>query len=186
MRSLYIRLISTLRGLFAPAALAACVLLCGCGKAKPAADNAGAKMTGAQKPSTTPSSQTSVASAITPSANRFLSVFSTENARDPFNPKAHPRGAVSATVAGVDGETDPNQLAAAVQAGFQGIFGSPDARELMVHGVLLRENRQGTITVPVNGRNRQIKVRPTRIFRNTAELQVEGVPQIVALPKAGK
>jgi hypothetical protein len=138
-------------------------------------------MTGASKTSTSPSSQTT--GALTPKSNLYLSVFNTDDPRDPFHPSSRSKTAATAALAGVDAETDVLQLITSVQSGFQGIFGSPEARELMVHGVLLRENARGTIVVPVNGKNRQVKVQATRIYRNAAELKIEGVAQTVTIPK---
>jgi hypothetical protein len=141
-------------------------------------------MTGAQKPATSAFAQTSGAPGS--KSNLYLSVFSTEDPRDPFNPNLRVKAAATTVVAGVDSDADAAAIIAAVQSGFQGIFGSPEARELMVHGVLLRENGRGTIVVPVNGRNRQVKVHATRIYRSAAELQIEGVAQTVTVPRPGK
>jgi hypothetical protein len=47
----------------------------------------------------------------------------------------------------------------------------------------MRENHEATVIVPVNGQHRKLKVKPLKIYRNAAELQVEGVPQAVTVPK---
>jgi hypothetical protein len=48
----------------------------------------------------------------------------------------------------------------------------------------MRENRESTVTVPINGQLRKLKVKALKIYRNAAELQVEGLSQKVTVPKA--
>ena len=169
-------------------AAAMCALACaailfsiGCGKSPVPANDAG--KTPAKKAATTPSQQTPAAFSA-PRSTAFLSIFSTENPRDPFNPQIKPKVATAAVLTGPQGDAEAPQVIAAIQNGFQGIFASGDERELMVHGVLMRENRESTVTVPINGQLRKLKVKALKIYRNAAELQVEGLSQKVTVPKA--
>src|ERR1051325_242894 len=163
-------------------AFAAILLLAGCGKA-PAAQNESVK-TGVKKTSTTPPPQQTAAKTAAAPKTAFLSVFSTDNPRDPFHPQIKPKAAATPVIAGVPSDIEAPQLIAAVQNGFQGILASTDERELLVYGVLLRENQQATITVSLKGQQRKLKVKALKIYRNAAQLQVEGLPQPVTLPKA--
>jgi hypothetical protein len=162
------------------------VLLAGigavCNKTE-AATNSTAAKTPAKK------AATSAAPAATfavpqPPTNIVVSTFSTDNSRDPFHPQNRPKAAAATALSGPQGEAEQGQTASAVQAGFQGIYGSGEDRELLVYGVLLRENHDATVIVPINGQQRKLKVKALKIYRNTAELQVEGVPQPVTVPKA--
>jgi hypothetical protein len=166
------------------AALAAVCLWANCAVAH-AAEKATPTKTGATKTSTSPAAQTTpaVAAAFT---NKFLSVFSTENPRDPFNPQVKPKSGSQPVLTGAQGDLQQPALLAAIQAGFQGIFGGADERLLMVHGVLMPENRETTVVVPVGGQQRRLKIKAVKIYRNAAELQVEGLSQIVAVPKVQK
>src|ERR1051325_6431729 len=96
--------------------------LAGCSKGD-STTNPKAGKTPAKKTSTAPAAQTGLAIAPPPT-NIFLSVFSTDNPRDPFHPKIKPKTASQPILTGVGGDSDPSQLVAALQAGFQGIFGS--------------------------------------------------------------
>lgn len=162
-------------------ALAAGLLCAGCGKAPATADNTG--KTAAKKTSTTPGAQTPAKVAAAP-ANAFLSVFSTDYPRDPFHPQIKPKAAVATALKGPAGDAEAPQITAAIQAGFQGIFGAGAEREVMVHDVLLAENREKTMTVFVNGQPRKLKVKAVKIYRTAAELQVEGLSQTITVPKA--
>ena len=162
-------------------ALAAGLLCAGCGKAPAAADNTG--KTAAKKTSTTAGAQAQAKVAAAP-ANAFLSSFSTDYPRDPFHPQIKPKAAVATPLKGPAGDAEAPQVTAAIQAGFQGIFASGGEREVMVHDVLLAENREKTMTVFVNGQPRKLKVKAVKIYRTAAELQVEGLSQTVTVPKA--
>lgn len=164
----------------AAAAVSVLLLCAGCGKSPSAANESG--KTAAKKTSSAPLQQTA-ASVAAPRSKAFLSVFSTENPRDPFNPQLKSKAANAAVLTGPQTDVDAPQIIAAVQAGFQGIFGFGEDRELMVHGLLVRENRETTLTVPINGQLRKLKVKALKIYRNTAELQVEGLPQTITVPK---
>jgi hypothetical protein len=118
-----------------------------------------------------------------PPTNIVVSVFSTDNPRDPFHPQNRAKSPSATALAGPQGEAEQGQTATALQAGFQGIYGSGEDRELLVYGVLLRENHDATVIVPINGQQRKLKVKALKIYRNAAELQVEGVPQPVTVPK---
>jgi hypothetical protein len=111
-------------------------------------------------------------------------VFSTDAPRDPFNPQSRPKTASQPVLTGPQSELEQPALLAAIQNGFQGIFGGTDERLLMVHGVLMPENRETTIVVPVGNQKRRLKVKAVKIYRNAAELQVEGLSQTVAVPRA--
>ena len=150
-----------------------------------AAEKATPSKTGATKTSTTPAPQTTPPVAA-PFTNNFLSTFSSENPRDPFNPQSRPKGASQPVLTGAQGDLQQPALLAAIHAGFQGIFGGADERLLMVHGVLMPENRETVVVVPVGGQQRRLKIKAVKIHRNAAELQVEGLSQIVAVPKAQK
>lgn len=166
----------------AAAALAAVSLYNFSSNAHAAEKSAPAK-TGATKTSTTPVAQTPPTIAA-PFTNKFISTFSTENARDPFNPQIKPKGASGPVMTGPQSEMEQPQLLAAIHAGFQGIFGSGDQRLLMVHGVLMPENRETTVVVAIGGQQRRLKIKAVKIYRNAAELQVEGLTQTVTVPKA--
>jgi hypothetical protein len=150
-----------------------------------AAEKAASGKTGATKTSTTPAAQTPPAVAA-PFTNKFLSTFSVDNPRDPFHPQAKRKTSSTPVLTGPQSESEQPQVVAAISAGFQGIYGSGDERLLMVHGVLMPENRETTIVVPVGGQPRRLKVKAVKIYRNTAELQVEGLSQTIAVPRAQK
>jgi hypothetical protein len=139
--------------------------------------------TPAKKTSTTPPAQASVTVPPLPT-NTFVSVFSTDNPRDPFHPNIKSKRASQPVLTGVPGDLDQSQLVTVVQNGFQGIYGTGDERLLMVHGMLMPENRETTIVVSVNGQQRKLKVKALKIYRNTAQVQVEGLPQPITVPKA--
>jgi hypothetical protein len=164
------------------AAFAAVCLWANCAVAH-AAEKATPGKTGATKTSTTPAPQTPAPIAA-PFTNKFLSVFSTDAPRDPFNPQSRPKSASQPVLTGPQSELEQPALLAAIQNGFQGIFGGAEERLLMVHGVLMPENRETTIVVPVGNQKRRLKVKAVKIYRNAAELQVEGLSQIVAVPRA--
>lgn len=154
-------------------------LLGGCGKAPTPAENVGPKMN-----KTAAKTDAPAAVEATVSSNLFLSAFSTNDPRDPFNPKVKPKSAATVQQAAAEKEQEQTQLVAALHAGFQGIYGSAEARELYLHGVPLRERRETVVTIPVAGQQRRLRVRPVKIYRNAAELQVEGMSQTVTIPKA--
>lgn len=116
----------------------------------------------------------------------FMSVFSTENPRDPFNPQAKPKKAAAQTPqqAVVEKEADERSIQMALQAGFKGIYGTATEREVVIYGAFLREKSTATITVPVNGQPRVLKIRAVKISRTVAELQVDGLPQPIAVTRA--
>jgi hypothetical protein len=150
-----------------------------------AAEKAASGKTGATKTSTTPAAQTPPAIAA-PFTNKFLSTFSVDNPRDPFHPQVKIKSSSGPVLTGPQSESEQPQVVAAVSAGFQGIYGSGDERLLMVHGVLMPENRETTIVVSVGGQPRRLKVKAVKIHRNAAELQVEGLSQLIAVPRAQK
>jgi hypothetical protein len=174
----------------ARAAMAACGLLisvglAGCGKGEGA--DAG------KKPNTGPA-KTGTAAKTAPSIGtgaagtgagakpvKFLSVFSTNDSRDPFHPKLKPKAVAAATQA--NAVPEPNQIVSALEAGFSGTVGSGDEYVALVYGVLLEKNRETTLTLNVGGAPRRVKVKPLRIFRTTVELQVEGIQQPVTITK---
>src|SRR5688572_5538203 len=88
----------------ATAVMAAVYLLGSCVEAQ-AAQPAPADKTPAKKTSTAPAPQTSPAAAA-PLTNKFLSVFSTDNPRDPFNPQVKPRGSSAPVLTGSQGSLD--------------------------------------------------------------------------------
>jgi hypothetical protein len=147
-----------------------------------AASNSPAAKTPAKKTSTTAAPAATFA-VPPPPTNIVVSVFSTDDPRDPFHPQNKPKAASATVLSGVQSEMEQPAIVSAVQAGFQGIYGAGEDRELLVYGVLMRENHEATVIVPVNGQHRKLKVKPLKIYRNAAELQVEGVPQAVTVPK---
>jgi hypothetical protein len=167
------------------AAMAVCVLgawiltiLC---ETHAASDSTAAKT--AAKKTSIPATPAATFAVPPPPTNIFVSVFSTDNPRDPFHPQNKPKAAAATVLSGPQSEVEQSQVASAIQNGFQGIYGFGEDRELLVYGVLLRENREATVIVPVNGQPRKLKVKATKIYRNTAELQVEGVAQLITVPK---
>jgi hypothetical protein len=150
-----------------------------------AAEKATSGKTGATKTSTQPAAQTAPAVAA-PFTNKFLSTFSVDNPRDPFHPQVKAKPSSGPVLSGSPSESEQPAVVAAISAGFQGIYGSGDERLLMVHGVLMPENRETTIVVPVGGQPRRLKVKAVKIYRNAAELQVEGLSQVIAVPRAQK
>ena len=173
------------RWVFTAAVALAAVSLCTHLTQTDAAEKAASGKTGATKASTTPAAQTPPLVAA-PFTNKFLSTFSVDNPRDPFHPQVKARSASGPVLTGPQSESEQPQVVAAISAGFQGIYGSGDERLLMVHGVLMPENRETTIVVPVGGQPRRLKVKAVKIYRNAAELQVEGLSQTVAVPRAQK
>ena len=114
-----------------------------------------------------------------PFTNKFLSTFSAENPRDPFHPQLKPKASSQPVLTGVSAEGDHSRLISAIQAGFQGIYGTGEERVVMVHGVLVPENVETTIVV----QGRKLKVKALKVFRNAAELKVEGLAETVQVPK---
>lgn len=112
---------------------------------------------------------------------QILSVFSTNDARDPFHPKLKPK--IATASAQQNAQPEPNQIVTALEAGFSGTAGTGDDRVALVYGVLLENQRETTLTLYVGGTQRHVKVKPLRILRNAVELQVEGVPQPVTITK---
>src|SRR5262245_30962593 len=134
------------RWVFTAAVALAAVSLYTYGAQTHAAEKATSGKTGATKTSSAPAPQTPPAIAA-PFTNKFLSTFSVENPRDPFHPQSKPKSSSGPVLTGPQSESEQPQVLAAIQAGFQGIFGSGDERLLMVHGVLMPENRETTIVV---------------------------------------
>jgi len=157
-------------------------VLFGAGCGKPAAPANNASGTPAKKTSSAAVAQTPAKVAGAP-ANAFLSVFSTDNPRDPFHPQIKPKSTAPTVLTGPPVDAEAPQIIASIQGGFQGIFGLQGEREVMVHDVLLPENREKTVSVFVNGQIRKLKVKAVKIYRTTAELQVEGISQLIAVPK---
>lgn len=112
---------------------------------------------------------------------QFLSVFSKDDPRDPFHPKLKPKVAAVGTQA--NAQPEPNQIVAALEAGFEGTVGSGDEYVALVYGVLLEKQRETTLTLNVGGAPRRVKVKPLKILRNAVELQVQGIPQPVTITK---
>ena len=162
------------------AVLTAVLVGAGCGKSAAPANNAGG--TPAKKTSTSAASQTPAKVAGAP-ANAFLSVFATDSPRDPFHPQIKPKATAPTVISGPPIDAEAPQIIASIQGGFQGIFGLQSEREVMVHDVLLPENRERTVTVFVNGQVRKLKVKAVKIYRTAAELQIEGISQLVTVPK---
>lgn len=173
----------------AAAAVGICVAMaCALGNwtAQAAATNAATAKTPAKKTSTQastppPAQPTGPVMPLPPRKN--LSAFSTDDPRDPFHPQIHPKAAAATVLAGPQSEAEQPALITAIQAGFQGIYGSGEDRDLLVYGVLLRENHEAVVVVPVSGQQRRLKIKALKVFRNYAELQVEGVPQKITVPK---
>ena len=172
----------SIRPAFATVASCLAVLFILIGNEAYSASDVPAGKTPAKKTSTQ-AAPVDVGPILPPPTNISLSKFSTDNPRDPFHPQIKPKNAGPTVLAGPQGEAELPTMIAAVQAGFQGIYGAGDDRELLVYGVLLRENHETSVVVPVNGQQRKLKVKALKIFRNFAELQVEGVPQKVTVPK---
>ncbi len=157
----------------------------GCGGSAPTPPdgNLGAKM--AKPSAASPGGAAMSGGSLAARSNLFVSVFSTNEARDPFNPRMKPKSPETVAQAAVAQQVEQNQLVTALQRGFQGIYGNAvDGRELYLYGVMLREKRESILAVPVDGEIRNIRVRPVKIYRNAAELQVEGLAQTVTLPRA--
>ena len=162
------------------AVLTAVLVGAGCGKSAAPANNATG--TPAKKTSSAANAQTPAKVAAAP-ANAFLSVFSTDNPRDPFHPQVKPKPVAPTVLTGPPIDAEAPAIIASIQGGFQGIFGLTNEREVMVHDVLLPENREKTVTVFVNGQVRKLKVKAVKIYRTAAELQIEGISQLITVPK---
>src|SRR5688500_5074292 len=93
------------------AVLAAACLWCNCAPSH-AAEKATSTKTGATKTSTSPAPQTSPPVGA-PFTNKFLSSFSTDNPRDPFNPGLKPKSASQPVLTGPQSALDQPALLAA-------------------------------------------------------------------------
>ncbi len=166
----------------ASAALGLCLLLAACGK-KDATGNLGAKMAGgaAKKPAAATAPASAPATSALSRPAEYLSMFSTNDPRDPFHPKVKIK---SAQAAAASTENEPTQISKALETGFQGIYGSLEDRVALIYGILLQEKKEAFVNVPMEGKVKRVKIKALRILRNAVELQVEGVPQVVTLTKA--
>jgi hypothetical protein len=181
----FTKISAELRRAFALGAIALCAALIGCGgKEAPAPDaTAPAKSSSAPKPAAlgAPSTASAATSALAARAPQFLSVFSTNDPRDPFHPKVRPKMAATAVNTAARTEAGPGDIIAALEAGFKGTFGPQTERLALIHGAVVEQNLETTLTLPIKGGMRRVKVKPVRILRDTVEMQVEGVPQLVTL-----
>lgn len=168
----------TLRCLWALVGVSACVALSGCGGKEAPADTPA--RSGASAKAVSPTA-TDTATAATTRPPQFMSMFSTTDPRDPFNPKVKPKLTTSTTTAPAAPTIGPADIIAAVEAGFRGTFGLATERIALVHGLSLEQNRETTLTITLQGAQRRVKVRPIRILRDAMEAQVEGVPNVVTL-----
>ncbi len=163
-------------------------LLAACSKPDPNA-NLGPKMAGkdGKKPATPTSAPApaTVASAKTIGRpSEFLSLFSTNDPRDPFHPKSRPKTAPTAQETKAAIESEVGAVEKAVQAGFSQIISFGESKILVLFGQLLEEGKEKTFTVNVSGNPRKMRIKAMKILRNTAELKIEGIPQVVSVTKA--
>lgn len=151
--------------------------LAGCGKKEEAASNLGAKMKpGGAVPAPTPAPET-----LAEKAPVFVSVFSTNNTRDPFNPRARPQEAATPATAAATRVAEQGALVTALQEGFGGVYGAKGAYFAVINDEILEMKRDTIVWVTVNGERKKLKVRPLKILPGIAELKVEGVPQTVTV-----
>jgi hypothetical protein len=160
---------------------AICLFLAACSKPETTAD-AKAAPKKAAAPATAPMSATNQMGR----PGQFLSVFSTNDARDPFHPKAKKKivGATGSTAVAAVNEQD--EVVKAVQKGFDAIYTFGKDRELVLFGVPFAENVEQAVSVPIGGAVRRLKIKPIRILATRAELKVEGVPQVVVVTRQRK
>jgi hypothetical protein len=164
--------------------IAACVALVGCGGSKETPAAPAGKSTAAAKATGTPAPSPTAAPASTNRPPQFLSVFSTTDPKDPFNPRAKPKAAASTTATNTAPAVQmvgPQDIIAAIETGFTATLGGTTDRIALVHGLPLEQNRDTTLTITVLGSQRQVKVRPVRILRDAMEARVEGLPNVVTL-----
>ena len=162
------------------AALAISLLLAACGKAPTPADNAGPKMkAGAAKAAPTP------VEPILTRSNLFISYFSTNEPRDPFNPKARPKQAPTAMSAAVEKKMEQDSLVLALQKGFAGVYGGSGTYFAVLNDEILEVKKDTILSLVINGERKRLKVRPLKILPGVAELSVEGVAQPVIV-RAGR
>lgn len=123
----------------------------------------------------------SVAATVAARPPQLMSVFSTTDPKDPFNPQLKPKSTAITTPTQAAPAAGPKDIIMALEAGFRGTLGPPTERIALIHGTALEQNRETTVTITLLGAQRRIKVRPTRILRDTMEAQVEGIPNVVTL-----
>lgn len=162
------------------AALGLSLLLAACGKAPKPADNVGPKMkAGAAKAAPTP------AESLLSKSNIFISYFSTNEPRDPFNPKARPKQAPTVMSAAAEKKMEQDSLVLALQNGFAGVYGGSGTYFAVVNDEILEVKKDTILSLVVNGERKRLKVRPLKILPGVAELSVEGVAQPVIV-RAGR
>jgi hypothetical protein len=160
--------------------VAICGALSGCGgKEAPASKPAPAKSSGAAA-KTTAMNEASAVTAMPARPEKFLSIFSTNDVRDPFHPKLKPKAAATANVP-ENPQTLAEELQKALAAGFKGIYGTADEKMALVYDVLLVPQREFVINVPLSSGVRRFKVKATKILRTSVEMQVEGIPQPIII-----
>lgn len=159
-------------------ALATLLLASGCGGGGEQASGGKA----AAKPKSGAGATNAPASTQLAAAVSYKAVFATNAVKDPFYPRSQAKTddkPKTGTAAGAPPAADAIQ--AALQAGFKGIFGTPDLRVGLVYDIPLEEGKNVEIPVTIGGQPRRLKAKVVKVSRTVAELQVEGVPQIVAL-----
>lgn len=160
----------------APAGLALLILLCGCGSEPETAAKTAPKTKSA-------AGKAEVADESVADGTNLVakSVFMTEgNLRDPFFPNSA-RNARPATAETAAPEPGAEDLASLLQAGLQGIIGTPEQRLAIVHNVILEPNRSTVIAVRHAGKVRNLSVRCREIQRDSVTLEVQGTSTAITL-----
>jgi hypothetical protein len=119
--------------------------------------------------------------ANSPRPAQYVSVFSTNDVRDPFFPHLKAKAPTVAANTAAAPPVGPNDIIAALEAGFKATIGPPSDRIALLYGWQLEQNRETTVTLTVQGAPRRVKVKPLRILRDAMEAQVEGIPNVVTL-----
>ena len=171
----------TIRCLWALSGFVACVTLIGCGAKETPTAPSGKSSATAKAAGTPAPSPDAATAAVTARPPQYVSVFSTTDPKDPFNPKVKPKATTTAANTAPVQTIGPQDIIAALEAGFTGTFGAPTDRIALVHGLTLEQNRDTTLIITMHGTQRRVKVRPIRILRDTMEAQVEGVPNVATL-----
>jgi hypothetical protein len=161
------------------AGIGICLALVGCGGGDKSAAPSAAKSSSTAAKTGTPAPGDPAASV--PKQAQYISTFSTTDVRDPFFPHLKAKAPTVAANTTAAPPVGPNDIIAALEAGFQATMGPPSDRIALLYGWQLEQNRETIVTVTVQGAPRRIKVKPLRILRDAMEAQVEGIPNAVTL-----
>ena len=103
-----------------------------------------------------------------------VSVFASgPGTRDPFYPHLK-KAEEKATIAATANQGTPGDVQAFLNAGFQGILGTPDRRMAMIHNTILEPRKSAVITARLNGREYKVALRCLEVAWDSVTVQVDG------------